>query len=325
MKQKIIKILSKPKVIIPLVLIIGIIFLFTIYNKIGVAPSVDFSLENKNLNQTSGQLVGLAFSKSGRVEQVFVKEGQEVKKGDILAKLSAKDQEGSLLQAKSNLTLAEAEYASLNNQYSNVKNQQDLIVKNYYQTLLSSGLEGVPDEQTSGSLSISGTYTCEKEGTYHIKPYKSSDNDSGYSFEYSGLETGTASVKFQNSVALGKCGLQIKFDESYFNGSVEWNIDIPNTKSSIYLANKNAYELAKETEEKTLDELLTNIGKSDEENSVAKATIEVARGAYEAALGSYENNFIKAPADGIISFIDNNLIIGQVVSANKNVISLIIK
>lgn len=324
MKEKTLKILSKPKIVIPVFLIIGVFVLYLLYPKVGRAPSVDIFITDDTSSQQSGQLLGLAFLKSGRLEEVLVKEGQEVKKGQILAKLSAKDQEGVLLQAKSNLKLAEAQFASLNSQYANAKKQQDTIVKNYYQTLLSSGLEGIPDEQTSSIISISGTYSCEKEGVYHIKPYKSSDNDSGYSFEFSGLENGVESVKFKNSVSLGSCGLQIKFEESNFDDSVEWDINIPNKKSTTYLSNKNAYDLAKETRDKVLDDLLVNIGK-DGGNSVARATVEAALGAYEAALGAYENNFIKAPGDGVISFVDKNLSAGQIIQANKSVINLILK
>jgi len=326
MKIKIKKVLSKPKFVIPFAVLLGLIIIIFSYNKVGIAPYVDVSLNDEGqVQQEQGDTVNLSFLKSGRISSVSIKEGQEVKRGDILVKLNAPDQEGVLAQAKGNLDLAEAGFASLNNQYANTKKQQDLIVKNAYQSLLSSGLEGIPDDQTSNIPIISGTYTCGKEGYYEIKPYKSSDNDSGYSFEYSGLEEGTGSVKYQNSVDLGTCGLQIKFSETDFDESIKWTINIPNVKSATYLMNKNAYELAKENRSKVLDDLMTNIGKTDTGNSVAKATVEAARGAYKAALGAYENNLIISPVDGVVSFVDKNLIEGQSVTPNKNVISIIVK
>ena len=325
MKEKILKILSKPKVVISFALLIGAVVVILGYNKVGKAPNVNITIDSNENIQTNEGTINLAFTKAGRVKEVLVKAGDEVKKGQLLAKLNASDQEGALIQAKSNLDLAEAQFASLNNQYATTKKQQDLIVKNAYQTLLSSGLDGIPDDQTDSNLSISGTYTCGKEGSYHIKPYRSGDSDSGYSFTYSGLESGEAPVKFQNSVSFGNCGLQIKFNENDFDGSIEWDINIPNTKSATYLTYKNAYELAKENRDKVLEDLMTNIGKGDSSNSVARATVEVARGAYEAAKGSYENNLIISPVDGTISFVDNNLISGQYVSVGKNVISIISK
>jgi len=325
MKEKIIKILSKTKIIIPVAVLLGIVAVVFLYNRVGKAPFVDLPVGEVSKIEKSGDIVKLSFLKPGKIKEVLVKEGDEVKKGQILAKLYSPDQEASLIQAKSNLDLAEAQFASLNNQYANTKKQQDLIVKNAYQTLLSSSLEGIPDDQTNGSITISGVYACGKEGSYYLKPYKSGDSDSGYSFQYSGLENGTASVKFQNAISFGNCGLNIKFDETNFDSDVEWTINIPNIKGSTYLVNKNAYELAKENRDKILDDLITNIGKNEGENSVARATVEVARGAYEVARGAYENNLIVSPVDGVINFVDSNLIFGQYTSAGKNVISIIKK
>ena len=325
-KEKIIKIFSKPKVVVSFAIFLGVCVVVFGYNRVGKAPVVNIDINNNKTLNNPGDVINLSFLKSGRISQVLAKEGQEVKKGDVLVKLSAPDQEGTLAQAKSGFELAQAQFASLNNQYANTEKQQNLIVKNAYQVLLSSGLEGIPDDQTANvPPTISGTYTCGKEGSYVIEPYRSGDGDSGYSFKYSGLESGIASVKFTNAIPFGDCGLQIKFNEANFEGSVKWTINIPNTKSAVYLLNKNNYELAKETRDKVLDELMTNIGKNDSGSSVARATVEAARGAYEAALGAYQNNLIIAPTDGVINFVDKNLIEGQSVTAGKNVISITVK
>ena len=58
---------------------------------------------------------------------------------------------------------------------------------------------------------------------------------------------------------------------------------------------------------------------------MAKATVEAARGAYQAALGAYQNNLIVAPVDGVVNFVDKNIVEGQSVTAGKNVISLTVK
>ncbi|HNW71524.1 MAG TPA: biotin/lipoyl-binding protein [Candidatus Paceibacterota bacterium] len=328
MKEKIKKMFSKPKNIIFITIIIGAIALVIGWKYIGKAPVVNIGEStNPSIELTSQDNVDLSFPKSGRLESVLVKVGQNVTKGDILAKLSAPDSQGAVSQAKSALDLAEAQYALLNTQYKTTKAQQDLIVENAYKTLLSSGLEGTPNKQDLNVPTISGTYTCGKEGSYKIEPYRSSDNDTGYSFKYSGLESGFAPVKYENPIALGDCGLQIKFNKvsEYFNDTITWTIEIPNKKSSVYMANKNSYELALANREKILTDLSTNIGDSGNENSVARAQVEAARGSYEAALGSYQNNLIIAPADGVVTSIDENLKVGQSVSSNKPVISITIK
>jgi hypothetical protein len=195
--------------------------------------------------------------------------------------------------------------------------------------LLSSGLAGTPDKQDKNVPIISGTYTCGKEGSYLIEPYGSSNGDTGYSFKYSGLESGISEVKYDNPIALGSCGLQIKFTNpsttgTSFNSNIKWTIKIPNTESSTYLANYNAYELAKQNEEKVLSDLSTTLG-SNSDTSVEKAQISAAQGAYDGAVGAYQNNLIIAPSDGTVSFIDKDLKVGQSVIPNKIVISITAK
>lgn len=324
MKNKIIKILSLPKIVIPIFTVVGILIVILSYNNIGKAPKINLGDQNiASQSNLSGKTLDLSFPKGGRVDAILVAVGGAIHKGDVLAKLSAPDAEGLVNQTKGALDLAEAQYASLNSQYVSTKKQQDLVVNNAYQVLLSSGLEGVPSEQTTNVSIISGSYTCLKEGTYKINPYASSDSDTGYSFEYSGLESGTASVKYDNPVLLGNCGLKIKWNQTTnFDSNIDWTIEIPNTKSSSYITNKNAYELAKANREKVLSDLATTIGRESGDASIAKAEVETARGSYEVALGSYQNNLIIAPTDGIVSSIDNNLKVGQAVSATKPVISI---
>lgn len=327
MKNKILKKMSGPKFVIPVFAVIAIV-VFVFMNKyVGEAPKVEFTNSDVSLKTNSEGNIDLSFVKGGRVADINVAVGQIVHKGDILAKLNAPDAEGVVAQTKGSLELAEAQYASLNSQYATTKKQQDLIVENAYQTLLSSGLEGVPSSQNVNSPIISGTYSCGKEGSYNINTYASSDSDTGYSFNFTGLEKGTASVKYKNSVSLGDCGLQIKWNNiTNFDDSIDWTIDIPNKRSATYLANKNAYELALANREKTLSDLATNIGSGDnKKTSVANAQVVAARGAYEAALGSYQNNLIIAPADGVITSVDQNLKVGQSVLANKSVISIKLK
>ncbi len=324
MKSFLKKILENPKITITLFAVLAIVIVSVLYPAIGLPPKVDVSkIQSSSRSFLLGMTVNLSFPKSGRLESVAVKVGDKVRAGDILARLSAPDVEGAVAQAKGALDLAKAQYASLNSQYETAKAQQDLLVRNAYRTLLSSSLEAVPQRQTKNVGVVSGTYTCDKEGSYILDPYRSADNDSGYSFNYSGLETGTASVKYDSPIPLATCGLQIKFihNES-FDDITNWTIDIPNTKSASYLANKNAYDLAMTNRDKVLSDLAQTIGSSTHDTSVSSAQIRVAEGTYEAALGAYQNNLIVAPYDGVISFVDSDLKNGQSVMANKPVINI---
>lgn len=325
MKKTISKVFTNPKKVIPVAAVIVVVASLYIYNNIGKSPEIPSSILTTNNEATilPGSNVSLSFAQSGRLQEVLVKTGDNVHKGQVLAKLSAPQAEGAVSQAKGALDLALAQYASLNIQYKNAKKQQDLIVQNAYRTLLSSGLEGVSSVQDQNTPIISGTYTCDKEGIYVLKPYTSGDEDTQISINFSGIEKGVMPLKYNNPVPLGNCGLQVKFlHVTNFNPLVIWTISIPNTKSSTYLANKNAYDLAVETREKVLSELSANLGEDDANTSVAKAQIDAAKGAYEQALGAYQNYIITSPVEGIVNFIDSNLKVGQSISANKSIISI---
>lgn len=319
--------LSKPKIIIPIFAMIVFLMMYFLYGKIGNPPTVALNQDNETISNqiqiNNGKDISLSFSKNGKIQSVSVKIGDKVKAGETLATISAPDAEGNIAEAKGALDLAEAKYASLNTEYANTKKQQDLLVESAYKVLLSSSLEGVPSTQDVNVPIISGTYSCDKKGSYIIKPYASGDSDSGYSAYLSGLESGIISIKYDSPVALGDCGLQIKFTHSQsFNSNTVWTINIPNTKSSVYLANKNAYDLAVSTRENMLNNLATEIGMNTGGTSVAKAQIDAARGAYEAVLGAYQNNLIISPVDGVVTFIDSDLKVGQSAVAGKSVINI---
>ncbi len=326
MRKHIHKALSKPHLTLPIVGVIALVATIFLFSRIGHAPVVPSSLEvtDNSTTMTSGSNISLSFAKAGRVGQVLVKEGDSVRAGTVMAKLYAPDAEGAVNQAKGALDLAQAQYASLKSQYGTTKSQQDLIVRNAYRTLLSGGLEGIPSRQDPNVPIISGTYTCDKEGVYNLKAYASGDSDSGYTINFSGLETGIVPVKYDNAIPLGNCGLQIKFARTdTFSMQTSWKVSIPNTQSSVYLTNKNAYDLAVTNREKVLTDLANNLSANDSgSGSVAKAQVDAAQGAYQAALGAYQNNVIVSPVDGVVSFVDANLKVGQSVVAGKPVISI---
>ena len=63
--------------------------------------------------------IALSFATLGTVEQVMVEEGQEVKKGDVLAKLVSRSYEDALAMAEANLNQAEDAYRRLEPMHRN--------------------------------------------------------------------------------------------------------------------------------------------------------------------------------------------------------------
>jgi multidrug resistance efflux pump len=333
MKKTFLKLLAKPRVVISIALIVAIVIGAVSYRFVGQNPTVALSSGSNiiaSVAESTDDSVNLAFSKTGRLETLSIMARDFVKKGDVLATLDAGDSLGAVNQAKGALELAKAQYASMDVQYTNAKKQQDVLVANAYRTLLSSNLVAVVKDSSSEvdksqTPQVSGTYTCDKEGSYEIDPY-SSQVSSGFSFTFKGLEEGMGNVLYYTSQPLGSCGLFVQFPVGYYSGFVKWMIEIPNTRSSSYVANKNAYDLALATRDQVLKQFEANLGTNGSFNAnIAQAAVDSAQGAYEIALAAYRNNLIIAPMDGTVTFVDSNLKVGQLVSANKTVITIVKK
>lgn len=322
MKQSI---FHKPKIIIPIVLGIALIIGFVAYRSVGKAPVINIPSDtttNNNIVSTNSanNSVALGFPQAGRIASVTVKVGDHVTKGEVLASLDAGTALGAVTQAKGALQLAQAQYASMNVQYANAKNQQDTLVQNAYRTLLSSGLAAVPTVQDDSHIpTVSGIYTCTNEGSYVIAPYASGAT-SGFSFTYSGLESGSGTVTYNTPQSLGTCGLYITFVPG-FSGATKWTITIPNTRSATYVANKNAYDLAVTTRDQVLSQYAANLGQSSNANT-SQAAVVAAQGVYQSAVANYQNDLIVAPANGTVSSIDSGLKVGESVTQGKAVISI---
>jgi multidrug efflux pump subunit AcrA (membrane-fusion protein) len=317
--------LSKPKIAVPASALVLFVAGFFAYQAVGTPPQVSLPQGDSQIRATSaGSKEGtldLSFNKGGRVETVLVKEGDSVVAGQVLARISAPDIQGTISQTKGALDLAEAQYMALGGQFETAKRQQDTIVKNAYHALLSGGLEATPDEEDPNTPYITGSYSCDKEGSYVLKGYASGET-SGYTIRYSGIESGTFPVTHETPASLGTCGLQVRFPDEFFSANTTWTIDIPNKASSSYVANKNAFDLAVANRDKVLSDLAVTIGTGPTGTSVAKAQVEAARGAYQAALGAYENYVITAPVAGTVSFVDEDLKAGQAAVPGAVVMSI---
>jgi len=320
--------IHQPKKFIPVVLVIAIVAGFFAFRSVGKPPVVNVPSDaptNANVVSTNAtdNSVALAFSQGGRISSVAVKMGDQVTKGQILASLDTGTAAGAVTQAKGALELAQAQYASQDVQYANAKSQQDTLVENAYRTLLSSGLAAVPTVQDDSHIpTITGTYSCDTEGTYTISPY-ASGADSGFSFTYSGLETGGGAVTFSTPQPLGTCGLYITFAQG-FSGATKWTVTIPNTQSASYATNKNAYDLAVSTRDQTLSQFAADLGQSSSANS-AQAAVDAAEGVYQSAVANYQNDLIIAPTNGTVSFVDADLQVGESATQGKPVISITTK
>ncbi len=213
---------------------------------------------------------------SGMITAVNVKNGADVKTGQILAVIdqrnavvSLKQAQASVESAKANLAkvLAGATSADLQSVQASVdsatlavknaqrnleqtKSQQETAVKNAYRSLTNAGLTFVagPVNRTTGALVLSGTYAGTAEGQYMITLF---GTNNGTHYMISGLETGEGRVEAGTIVPLGSQGLFVQFPANVFDGD-QWTLEVPNVRSASYLNARNAYETAKQTQIQSL-------------------------------------------------------------------------
>lgn len=289
------------------------------------------------------QTAELAFPTSGTVREVLVDVGDEVAVGDTLITIDTRTLYADRQEALASLAQAIADRdelvagptasaRSVTNEnliskqtaLETTKESEKQKVNNAYNTLLSNDLTAYSKNASENAVPpiISGTYNCNKEGTYKIETF-SSQAESGYSYKLTGIETGTYVVSNEQAISLGNCGLRIVFDSnSNYRNSI-WYIDIPNTKSASYVSNRNAYSLAV-TQSKsaiTLAEQAVTLAKADAQNqnaparteaiTRANATISQAKARLNKIDAIIADKALKAPFAGVIT--EMNVLPGETV------------
>ena len=291
--------------------------------------SVSGFVEAKNTADLSFPVVGI-------VTDVFLEEGAEVKKGELLAtlgstKLVAQRADAiAVLQkvqaAREELITGPTNEARVVTQTTVTSAQSSLQntiaieaekVSNARVALLSTGLEARTTDSADEATApvVSGSYTCDAEGTYDLVMYSSAAH-SGYSYTYSGLESGTGNASIEQPTILGTCGLLLKFTAGDRYSTSEWTIEIPNKKGATYVTYKNAYELALQQQEQNVQaakDALTlagdnatfaNAAPSSAAVRQADASVASAQARVAQIDAQIKDLSIIAPFDGVITDVD---------------------
>lgn len=262
----------KTKVAIGAVILIAVLGALTLKSENGHDDRVITIVERgsvQDIVSVSGfveakNTAGLSFPVVGIVTDVFVEEGTEVQKGDLLATLgsskfvaqrsdavailqkaqAARDElvSGPTQEARTvTQTTVTAAETSLNNTIVTEAEK----VANARAALLSNDLEirAVLRSERAVVPTLSGSYTCENEGAYNLSVY-SSAGYAGYSYVLTGIEEDRTNIATRQPAQLGTCGLFLQFEEDEKYTGSEWIVEIPNTKGASYVTYKNAYDLA---------------------------------------------------------------------------------
>lgn len=274
----------------------------------------------------------LAFAASGLVAEVLVSEGQVVTKGDVLARLVTSQLKAERQSAVASYQKAVADKEELINGPQNearaltdtatqnakanldqVTKENDEKVENAYRTLLSSSLIARTENPREDATppTVSGTYTCQETGQYTIEPYNY--RDVAFPYRVRGLEYGTFDAFFESPGSFGDCGLSLQFVSGVSYAGSEWIIDIPNTNSSVYQTNLNAYELAVEQRTSAITAAQNQLTLAEKEAALenaaprgeaiirANADILAAQARINAVDAQIADRTIIAPFSGIIT------------------------
>lgn len=215
---------------------------------------------------------------SGIITAIDVKQGQQVKAGQVLATIDEQSAINTLNSAKAALASAQAAYDSLmagdtpqdlqlgqlsvqsaqqalNNAKTNltqVTAQQALAVAKAFSSLLNDSLQAqASDSITTATAAVSGNYATTTEGSYTITLYSGGD---GLHYSSSGLGNAFGILTRGVPLPIGN-GLYVNFSSSgTISQETVWTIQVPNQAGSSYLNDLSAYNSALQNQTQALNQ-----------------------------------------------------------------------
>jgi len=278
----------------------------------------------------------LSFPVTGIVTDVFTVEGAVVEKGALLATLGSSKLVAQRAEAVASLQKDEAArdelltgptdearvvtdttVTSAATSLANIVAVEAEKVANAWAVLLSNNLRAraVDSSNSATEPVISGSYNCMAAGIYEISIY-SSGAKSGYSYTITGLESSLETAFTDQPASFGNCGLAIQFTSGDSYTNTEWTIEVPNTKSTTYVTQKNAYDLAVQQQEQNVqaardtltlatdNETLANASPSSAALRQANASVDSAQARIAQIDAQIREFSIIAPFGGIITDVD---------------------
>ncbi len=216
--------------------------------------------------QTTGEIVVAqkldlnVYKQQSRIDAVNVANGSHVEAGDVLlsfdksdAYVSVQSAQVSVAAAALDVQDAVANSTDINTQITSKQSQITTLEKaiadaatqrrDAWRTLLNSERSIEPAKDDYSRLvgttypTVGGTYLSDQTGQYTVEVYSSSA-DSGFSYRYTGLESGTGAVVVGKAIDLGVRGLTITFTTTPKHGDT-WVVLVPDTTTLTY---QDAYE-----------------------------------------------------------------------------------
>lgn len=270
--------------------------------------------------------VDLSFPETGRVSSLPVKVGDQVLKGQVLASITSASLLSELQSARAVLAQKIAERSNTETNLDSVTKEQNTLVANAYNNLLSNDLVAVPSNNNTTATPpiITGLYKKGVEGKYKLIVRRSDGSSiNNYSLNVFDLETATK-IKILNdeATAIAAGGLFISFPDtlSDYNETM-WYVTIPNKQSATYLSVYNAYQEALRTRDREITNAGADLSSNNASVTISEAEIQNAQSDVARIQAQISERTIYAPFSGIVTTVNSKL--GGIASANEAAISMI--
>lgn len=314
-------------------IIIGIIVIALIVlmgsNK-GDGENTTYVVEARNITEQvevagkvqSNDFAELGFEVNGKISNVLVDIGDEVKRGQTLVRLDTSSLQADLADAQASVSIKQAELSNTGTSLEAVIQQQDVLVNSAYKNMLSSGLVAEPNSSNYSQTApvITGRYSG-PEGYYKITVKRKGSSDQ-YTLLLFGVESANdIQVETTSPTPIGENGLFIDFpdDLADYSGTT-WYVTIPNVKSSVYTTNYNTYQQALRERDRAIDAAEAEL-RGDAVDSIAQAELIQAQARVARIQSEIAQHTIRAPFDGVVGGI--NAEIGEIVSVGGTIVSVV--
>lgn len=330
---------KKISIVLLIGLIVGGYFIFRGSND-GLTTYVLANVEKGTLISSisgSGQVeasnqIDLKARSSGEITYVAVKPGQEVRKGQTLFALDARDAQKSVRDAETALQTAELDLEKFKQPPKTLDVQAleaeiatseksitdaEKVIQTAYRDLLNSSTVASPNDTLTvndTAPTITGTYQKDIEGKILISVYQSG---AGLRFSLSGTPSnivgGGGEVSTTVSQPLGDTGLYIKFG-STSGSQPQWNISLPNKSAADYVSNLKKYQDALDSKEEIIKDANLSIAQNKQkiadlytpesfELRSKELVVKQKQDALKDAKANLSDYYVSAPFAGLISSV----------------------
>ncbi len=301
---------SSKKIFISVIAVILVVFAavggYMYYNSITYVSTDDANV--------TGDIISASSLVPGRVAQVMVKEGDKVKKGDVLFTLETDQAQAQLNQAQAALDVAKA---SLDKVEGGARSEQ-ISAAQAAVDAATAGLNGANTTKTNlqNTLnSLQSQYNTLLSQMDSTKNPKTGQYDASYALGQ------LDAAKAAGQISDGQYTVKAQAIEQMFSAKQQLENQIQQLQGQINASNAQINAAQASINGANSQLKLTNAGASNKDIAIAEDQVKEAQAAYDLVKLGLDNTTVKAPMDGSVAQV--NIHVGDTIAAGSGAISLV--